>query len=61
MNKQKLAEEEAKEVERKYRNFPKHAIEDVLSLPQKIQDEMGAEANEEALTCGRARPIAKQQ
>src|SRR6478672_11185810 len=26
---------------RKYRNFPKHALEGALVLPQKIQDEMG--------------------
>jgi len=27
--------------ERKYRNFPKHTLEDALALPQKIYDEMG--------------------
>ncbi|HEX8407683.1 MAG TPA: TIR domain-containing protein [Thermoanaerobaculia bacterium] len=26
---------------RKYRNFPKHSLEETLVLPQKIQDEMG--------------------
>lgn len=37
----KAAAKQSESDERRYRNFPKHKLEDALVLPQKIQDEMG--------------------
>ena len=37
----KKAVQEPEVETRKYRNFPQHSLEEVLILPQKIQDEMG--------------------
>lgn len=38
--------------ERKYRNFPKHTLEDALVLPQKIYDEMGGKPMKRLLLAG---------